>query len=54
MNFFGHDYLSGFRRINQIGAYHPPAWTDQESQYYLKEAFIWKQRKVRQKNKKNK
>ncbi|KAH8418901.1 hypothetical protein KR222_003800 [Zaprionus bogoriensis] len=46
MNFFGHDYLSGFRRINYLGRYHhTPIWTDQEPQFYLKETFLWKQRK---------
>ncbi|XP_064555729.1 phospholipid-transporting ATPase IF isoform X1 [Drosophila montana] len=45
MNFFGHDYLSGFRRINHTVTYHTPNWADQEPQNYLKETFVWKQRK---------
>ncbi|KAH8303977.1 hypothetical protein KR044_012569 [Drosophila immigrans] len=74
MNFFGHDYVSGFRRIDhQIGNryqqphpqfhhhhhhHHQPHlhhhrqqhyqyhWSDQEqTQFYLKEPFLWKQRK---------
>ncbi|KAL7743083.1 hypothetical protein ACLKA6_015012 [Drosophila palustris] len=60
MNFFGHDYLSGFRRIDLIGnRYHHPQhrhlnqnqhqyqyhWREQEPQFYLKETFLWKQRK---------
>ncbi|KAH8287609.1 hypothetical protein KR054_010752 [Drosophila jambulina] len=45
MNFFGHDYLSGFRRIDRIGTtYRPPVWAEHES-YHLKEALLWNRRK---------
>ncbi|XP_016952023.1 phospholipid-transporting ATPase IF isoform X1 [Drosophila biarmipes] len=40
MNFFGHDHLSGFRRIDRIGSYPTAAWADQES-FHLKDAFLW-------------
>ncbi|XP_034097618.1 phospholipid-transporting ATPase IF [Drosophila albomicans] len=78
MNFFGHDYVSGFRRIDQFGTRYQPHsqyhyqyqhhrshqhhrhhhhvhhhhhhhqyhWREQETtQGYLKEPFVWKQRK---------
>ncbi|KAH8387960.1 hypothetical protein KR093_010578 [Drosophila rubida] len=72
MNFFGHDYVSGFRRIDQLGNRyqqthpqyqprhpHPQPqphhnhrhtyqyhWREEEpTQSYLKEPFLWKQRK---------
>jgi len=45
MNFFGHDHLSGFRRIDRIGAYPTTAWADQES-FHLKDAFLWSWHKV--------
>ncbi|XP_017063689.1 phospholipid-transporting ATPase IF isoform X1 [Drosophila eugracilis] len=35
MNFFGHDHLSGFRRIDRA-----TPWADQES-FHLKDTFLW-------------
>nr|NP_573125.1 uncharacterized protein Dmel_CG4301, isoform A [Drosophila melanogaster]AAF48606.2 uncharacterized protein Dmel_CG4301, isoform A [Drosophila melanogaster] len=40
MNFFGHDHLSGFRRIDRLGAHRQTPWADQES-FHLKDAFLW-------------
>ncbi|EDW82269.1 uncharacterized protein Dwil_GK25212 [Drosophila willistoni] len=47
MNFFGHDYLSGFRRIDHIGSYptNTSIWSEQEPQFYLKNTFLWQRRK---------
>ncbi|KAH8336644.1 hypothetical protein KR074_012146 [Drosophila pseudoananassae] len=42
MNFFGHEYLSGFRGIDRVGSI--PAWPDKDSSY-LKEPFLWNKRK---------
>ncbi|KAH8309941.1 hypothetical protein KR067_002269 [Drosophila pandora] len=44
MNFFGHDYLSGFRRIDRIGSNPTHTWVDKDS-FYLKEPFLWNKRK---------
>ncbi|XP_039499041.1 phospholipid-transporting ATPase IF isoform X2 [Drosophila santomea] len=41
MNLFGHDHLSGFRRIDRLGDHHRQTpWADQES-FHLKDAFLW-------------
>ncbi|KAH8272326.1 hypothetical protein KR026_005595 [Drosophila bipectinata] len=40
MNFFGHEYLSGFRGIDRVGSYSIPSWADKDSSY-LKEPFLW-------------
>ncbi|XP_032580334.1 probable phospholipid-transporting ATPase IF isoform X1 [Drosophila sechellia] len=40
MNFFGHDHLSGFRRIDRLGAHRQTPWAEQES-FHLKDAFLW-------------
>ncbi|KAH8303713.1 hypothetical protein KR018_001973 [Drosophila ironensis] len=44
MNFLGHEYLSGFRRIDRLGSYPATPWVDKDS-FSLKDAFLWNRQK---------